>query len=966
MGGLPRCLLAAGCLLATVALSSGIAVMSIDFGSEWIKVGVVSPGVPLDIALNRESKRKTPAAMALRDGERIFGEDALTTGVRFPALSYQYLLRLAGKQFDNPAVAQFAAHFPYYTLEKDPARGTVLFRHDAETTFSVEELLSMIVTQARVTASEHTGQTVTDAVITVPAFFSQPERRAVLTAAALAGVKVLQLINDNAAVALNYGMFRRSDFNATTQYIMFYDIGADSTAASLVGYQLVKTKERGFTETNPQLQVLGYAYDRTLGGLEMTMRLRDHLAKVFTKNKRTKEDIYSSPRALAKLLKEAERVKKILSANAETVAQVEGLLDEEDFRHTVTRAEFEDMCGDLFGRVVEPLDAAAQSAGVPLDAIDQLILVGAGTRVPRIQEMLQKRWGRELGKSVNTDEAAALGAVYRAADLSTGFKVMKFHIKDYVKQPIGVDFERDSEEGGVVTTRKVHRNLFTLGNPYPQKKVITFNRSQQDFGFTVNLGDLSHLPPEEVSVIGGQNLSYVLLDGVADIYAKHSGEGVDSKGIKVHFQMDDSGLLHLTGAEAVFEKRGAGVEEDQDDAGTLAKLSSAFSNLFSGDEEKDKDGNVEEGESDSTARAAKDKDAKKEKKDTDKKEDKKEDKDNNKTADETNKTAKAKEDTPKVKVVKVPIKFHVTNLNVPDLEGEALEKAKLKIADLDEADRQRKRREQARNALESYTNELQSRLYDEPYEEASTEEERDTLRTKASEMSDWLYEEGFHETAAVFEEKLDAMKKLTKALYDRVEEHQKRPDAVQALLDMLNATDHFITQSEDSVKQEIISETDLSGLKKMVNSTKEWLKAKQAEQKKTPLTESPKLRLKPMAEKYVSLDKEVKYVVTKLKVGAAKKIRDEADARAKEAAAKAEEELKKKAKAAEAASNETGEGAAEPPAEQGEAAPAADQQQAEEEKEATAEPSDASEENDAESDKRKDEEQPSPELHTEL
>ena len=104
----------------------------------------------------------------------------------------------------------------------------------------------------------------------------------------------------------------------------------------------------------------------------MTMRLQKHLAKLFTQTKRTKEDVYASPRAMAKLLKEAERVKKILSANAETTAQVEGLLDEEDFRQTVTRAEFEGLCGDLFDRVVEPLEAAAQSAGITLDIIDQV------------------------------------------------------------------------------------------------------------------------------------------------------------------------------------------------------------------------------------------------------------------------------------------------------------------------------------------------------------------------------------------------------------------------------------------------------------------------------------------------------------------------------------------------------------------------------------------------------------------
>jgi len=952
-------LLAGGCLLALLTLCSSVAVMSIDLGSEWIKVGVVSPGVPMDIALNRESKRKTPSAVALRDGERIFGEDALTVGVRFPALSYQYLLSLAGKRLSNPAVAEFRRRFPYYTLEADPDRGTVLFRHDAETVFSLEELLSMILTQARTIASEHTQQAVTDAVVTVPAFFSQAERQAVLTAASLAGVKVLQLMNDNAAVALNYGMFRRKDFNASAQFILFYDMGAESTSATLVGYQLVKTKDRGFTETNPQLQIHGYAYDRSLGGLEMTQRLQQHLAKAFTEKKKTKEDIYASPRAMAKLLKEAERVKKILSANAETTAQVEGLLDEEDFRHHVTRTEFEALCEDMLERVTAPLEAAVKSAGIELDQVDQLILAGAATRVPFVQEQLATKWGRELGKSINTDEAAALGAVYRAADLSTGFKVMKFHVKDYVMLPIGVDFERDSEEPGE-PARQVHRNLFTLGNPYPQKKVITFNRSQKDFGFAVNYGDMSHLSAQDVAVVDGLNLTYVLLDGVPDVYAEHAGDGVESKGLKVHFQMDDSGLLNLTGVEAVFEKTsggGAGGAEE-DDASALSKLSSAFGKLFSGDDNKDDGDKVEDSE------------------DTGESENKPEDKKEAKKADEKNKTAEkdankteAKEEKPKIRVVKVPVKFKSTNLNVAGMEGEAYEKAKQKIADLDEQDRQRKRRELARNLLESFVNDMQTRLYEEIYEQSSTEEERGKIQKAASEMSDWLYDEGFDETAAVFEHKLEEMNKLTQGFYDRVEEHKARAETVQALRDILNMTEHFLVQAGESLKQEIIVESDVSSLRKMVSSTQEWLKAKLKDQAETPLTQTPKLKMKTMASKYLDLDKEVKYVVNKMKAGAARKAREEADAKIKEAAAKLEAELKKKEE--EAAANATdstnttgsepGSEGAEETASSSEGAAAATPAPAEEgqgtPEEATpgAEPATeaAGEENDTESDKRK-------------
>jgi len=201
--------------------ADGVAVMSVDLGSEWMKVAIVSPGVPMEIALNKESKRKTPVVVSFRDGERTFGEDAQTVGVRFPQNSYAYLLDLVGKTVDNPAVKLFQKRFPYYNIVPDPVRGTVVFQHDSETTYSVEELIAMFFHKARHFAQTSANQAINEAVLTVPGYFNQAERRAILQAAQLADLKVLQLINDYTAAALNYGIFRRKDFNETAHYMMF-------------------------------------------------------------------------------------------------------------------------------------------------------------------------------------------------------------------------------------------------------------------------------------------------------------------------------------------------------------------------------------------------------------------------------------------------------------------------------------------------------------------------------------------------------------------------------------------------------------------------------------------------------------------------------------------------------------------------------------------------------------------------
>lgn len=189
---------------------------------------------------------------------------------------------------------------------------------------------------------------------------------------------MLQLINDYTAVALNYGIFSRKDITDKPQYFVFYDMGAYHTTASVVSYQLLKDKAT--RETNPVVQVLGVGYDRTLGGLEMQLRLRDYLGKEFNKMKKTKTDVFTSPRALAKLFKEAGRLKKVLSANTEHSAQIEGLLDEQDFQLHVTRETFEKLCKDVFDRTLGPLEQALKNSALDLSVIKQVTLFGGSSR----------------------------------------------------------------------------------------------------------------------------------------------------------------------------------------------------------------------------------------------------------------------------------------------------------------------------------------------------------------------------------------------------------------------------------------------------------------------------------------------------------------------------------------------------------------------------------------------------------
>ncbi|CAF4118350.1 unnamed protein product, partial [Rotaria magnacalcarata] len=375
------------CLIFTLSIVftvDSLAVMSVDLGIEYMKIAIVKPGIPMEIVLNKESRRKTPVIVAIKGKDREFGEAAISRSSKIPSQSYMFLRELVGKSLDNPAVQQFLQRFPYYNLKTDPNTNELVFEHDSETNYTIEELLSMIFKKAREYASDFTEQSVDAAVITVPPYFTQAERRAIKRACELANIKLLQLMNDNTAVALNYGIFRRKDFNASGSTYLFYDMGSQSTVCTLATYNIVKSKENGYLEDVPQLTIKAVAFDRDLGGLEFQIRLRDYLAKKFQEH-HPKIDIFKNAKALTKLFREAERAKNVLSANNEYTAQVEGLVDEIDFKHRITRENFENLCEDLFERVKRPVEEVLNTSGISLAEIQQVLLFGGSTRIPRVQ-----------------------------------------------------------------------------------------------------------------------------------------------------------------------------------------------------------------------------------------------------------------------------------------------------------------------------------------------------------------------------------------------------------------------------------------------------------------------------------------------------------------------------------------------------------------------------------------------------
>ncbi|GAB1601863.1 hypoxia up-regulated protein 1-like [Argonauta hians] len=885
-----------------VKFSDSIAVMSIDLGSQFMKIGIVKPGVPMEIVLNLESKRSTPAVLAFKDG-RQFSDLAMSTRVKMPMNAYIYLMDIIGKQFEDPAVKLYQKRFPYYNLVKDEQRGTVIFKLDEETSYSVEELLAMLIEYCKHLTEKFAEQPVKDAVITVPAHFNQAERMAVQEAASIGGLTLLQLMSVNAAVALNYGVFRRKDFSNKSQYVIFYDMGASSTTASVVGYVLTQNKEEARGEINPQLTIHGVAFDNRLGGLEMTLRLRDYLAKEFNKKKLTSQDVFKNHRSMAKLFKEAERLKKVLSANSEHYAQVENLIDNQDMRLKVTRGLFEEINADLFKRVEDVVKRALELSEVTLEEIKDVVLMGGGSRIPIVQENLMKAVQRkELGKSINTDEAAALGAVYQAAHLSQGFRVKKFAVKETTVYPIIVEFQRQKANNA----KTVKRTLFGRGNPYPVKKVMTFNKHTEDFSFGVSYGDLSFISEDHRKSFSTMLLKNISLTGVGDAFTKHD-KAVEYKGVRVHFRMDDSGILHLDGAESVFEQSPDAANPNEES--TWSKLGNTLSGFFRGNEDNegmsvndeaatagekvpsaDKEAeSSDKASGDSAKDQNKENKSQKEKPAADKKgEEEKPTEEGQKGEGKSSKTEETpkpsgdknqtnttqgsakKEEAPKPKkptILKEKLNLEIKNLDLTPIEEKSLKNSKDRLADLKKKDEEKQALEHSKNELESFVFDMKDKLTQSDYMECSTEEQREAISNECSKALDWLYEQDESTKTEEYVNQLTSLKAAAKDLMFRVKEMTGRPIILETLQTLLNHTEYFYKNlyNHTTGDDPVFTQTEVNTLGKLVNETYAWRKTMIAEQAKTPNHEKPKLLSEDVELKIRDLEREVNYLVYKAK-----------------------------------------------------------------------------------------------------
>ena len=437
---MPR--VAAACLLALLCSAAGKEdekkidgpVIGIDLGTTYSCVGIYKNG-RVEIIPNDQGNRITPSYVAFTDEERLTGEAAKNQATVNPAQTLFDVKRLIGRRFKDATVQKDIKLLPFEIVDKGgkPFIGVKVKGEDK--VMPPEEISSMVLTKMKETAESYLGQDVKDAVVTVPAYFNDSQRQATKDAGVIAGLNVMRIINEPTAAAIAYGMDKKDG----EKNVLVFDLGGGTFDVSLL------------TIDNGVFEVVATNGDTHLGGEDFDQRVMEHFIKLYKKKKG--KDLRKDVRAVQKLRREVEKAKRALSAAHQVRVEVESLFEGEDFSETLTRAKFEELNMDLFRGTLKPVQKVLEDADLTKKEIDEIVLVGGSTRIPKVQSLVKEFFnGKEPSRGINPDEAVAYGAAVQAGVLSGEQDTGEIVLLDVNPLTMGI------ETVGGVMTKLISRN----------------------------------------------------------------------------------------------------------------------------------------------------------------------------------------------------------------------------------------------------------------------------------------------------------------------------------------------------------------------------------------------------------------------------------------------------------------------------------------------------------------------------
>jgi len=376
-------------------------VIGIDLGTTYSCVGVFKNG-RVEIIANDQGNRITPSYVAFTaEGERLIGDAAKNQLTTNPENTVFDAKRMIGREWTDKAVQSDIKYFPFKVINKNSKPHIQVETKDGETVFAAEEISSMVLQKMKEVAEAFLGTKVTHAVVTVPAYFNDAQRQATKDAGTISGMTVMRIINEPTAAAIAYGLDKKEG----EKNVLVFDLGGGTFDVSLL------------TIDNGVFEVVSTNGDTHLGGEDFDQRVMEHFIKLYKKKKG--KDLRKDVRAVQKLRREVEKAKRALSASHQVRVEVESLFEGEDFSETLTRAKFEELNMDLFRSTMKPVQKVMEDADMQKKDIDEIVLVGGSTRIPKIQQLVKEYFnGKEPSRGINPDEAVAYGAAVQAGVLS--------------------------------------------------------------------------------------------------------------------------------------------------------------------------------------------------------------------------------------------------------------------------------------------------------------------------------------------------------------------------------------------------------------------------------------------------------------------------------------------------------------------------------------------------------------------
>lgn len=882
-------------LFSVLGTALSKAIIGVDLGSVFMKVALVQRNAPLEIVTNLHSKRKTEQMVLFDSGTRFYGSDASSLIARKPFFTPTAMNVMLGRDEDHPAVKVLTDRYNPILPSFNASRNGVCLTIKGDS-YTPEELVAMTLEHAKDITAAFGQAGVRDCVLTVPSFYTQHERMALLDAAALAGLNVLSLIDENTAAALHFGMDRIDEEKVN---ILFYNMGASALQVSIIQYSSYEYKDGAYgkKKLSGAFEVKGKGWDSTLGGSSFDTLLVDYMADDFNEMRAKKGlgDVRDNLKAMTKLRLQAVKAKHVLSANMDTHVFVESLADDMSYQKKISRKMFEDLSKDLVERSTLPIQMALDSANMTLDDVDTIEFIGGGMRVPLIQKMIKEKTGKEIGLHINSDESMALGAAFHGANVSTAFKVRHVGMQDVSPFPVAISLMDMEVEQGMLgslfgnskTEDEVWTKKATLFKGFGRlgiKKTIAFTHGD-DVSCALDYEASPYLPEGSETSIVRYNIT-----GIAKFTKELKEKNLPTPKVALQFELSNSGLVQLLKAEAVVEEvvQVEVEEEYEEDADNETSTVNVIADENGEGEKSEVETDTKETESNTKTEEGETKTEESLEPETDTKEAEANTKieDENETEEslepetdttkESQETSSEEEEVPKVeepkkvkktrKVMKDKKKTHKVSLKIEAYFDskvmphslELKQESEAKLENLAEIDRERQKLEGIKNQVESYMYYIKNKLIDDEdaINSVTTQDQRDAVSKLSADAEEWLYEDGYDADYATFSDKFAEISTPMEEIIHRVKESVDRPKAIADLKSKLEKVEKLLIQWEETMPQ--ITDEEKSDVREKSANITSWAVEMEEKQNGVKPWETPSFLSSEVSPQFKSLERLIK------------------------------------------------------------------------------------------------------------